>query len=349
MNISVCMIVRDEEQNLIRSLASIPKTFEVVVLDTGSSDRSVEIARSHRAHVYESSWNNNFAEARNICASYASGDYILSLDADEVLPEDCLHKLEQFINYNPNEAGSVIINNEMEDGIKHHKMIRFYPNRPEFQFVGKVHEQIFIKDGRASFKDTEIIITHYGYREEVYRTKNKVNRYLPLYLSHLQEYPDDGYMWYQLGKLYYGVENYTEAEQALYRSLQINETSALYFPVMVVMLGYVLKDTGRSRDAYHLLTQYILLYPLFPDIPFLLGLLAMDTGNIGGIETYFRQAIEIGETTKYSSVAGVGTYKAAYNLGVFYEITGNKESAKRYYKYSAEFNYKEAAFRLNEL
>ncbi|MEC0227893.1 glycosyltransferase [Paenibacillus alba] len=349
MKISVCMIVKDEEHNLPKSLSSIPKEFEVVILDTGSSDRSIEVAKKFGAYVYEFTWNDNFSEARNLCAAYATGDYILALDADEVLPEECYEKITSFIGKHQNSVGSVVINNTMDDGNKQHRMLRFYPNQPEFRFAGQVHEQIYDGSQQAEFQDIDLVITHFGYTQEAYIEKNKANRYLPIYLNHLQNNPNDGYMLYQLGKLYYGLEKYTEAEQQLYLSLKINETSALYFPVMVVMLGYVLKERGKFIDAECLLQQHEQNYPLFPDIPFLLGTLAMDTGNISNIEYYFKRALDIGETSKYSTVEGVGTFKAAYNLGVYFEITGDVGSAMHYYRFSADFDYKVAQDRLLEL
>ena len=118
---------------------------------------------------------------------------------------------------------------------------------------------------------------------------------------------------------------------------------------MVVMLGYVLKERGKFVEAERLLKQYEELYPAFPDMPFLLGLLSMDTGNVPAIEYYFKKAIDVGETTKYTSVKGVGTFKASYNLGVFYEIIGDRERAIFNYKLSAEYGYKEASNRLNIL
>jgi glycosyltransferase involved in cell wall biosynthesis len=349
MNISVCMIIKDEEQSLHRSLSSIPRDYEVIILDTGSKDRSIEIAKQFGVLVLEYKWNNDFSEARNLCASYATGQYILVLDADEELPSDCVDTILKFIQQYPDSMGTVTINNLMNDGNKHHRMIRFYPNRSMYRFVGQVHEQVQVEKQNAQFHDTQLVITHYGYNEETYDKKSKANRYLPMYLTHLQNNPYDGYMRYQLGKLYYGIEKYTEAEQQLFLSLQINEISALYFPVMVVMLGYVLKEQGKFAESVQLLKRYEELYPGFPDLPFLLGLLAMDTGKIYDIEFYFKKALEIGETTKYTSVAGVGTFKAAYNLGVYYEIVGDRELAIYNYKLSAKYNYVEAINRLNML
>lgn len=346
MRISVCMIVRDEEAVLSRSLASIPSTFETVVVDTGSVDRTVEIARSMGARVFHYEWQNDFAAARNESIRRATGDYILLLDADEELVEDVEQQIELFVREYPLAAASVVIHNLMNEEIHKHRMVRFFPNLPKYRFAGVVHEKLMLEGEPAPFEHSHIQIKHYGYERERYEQKSKKQRYLQLYHAHLEHNPDDGYMLYQLGKLYFSTGDYKQAVEVLLRCAQQNESDSLYFPVMLVMLGYALKNIGMSSDAEQLLSSYVPLYPTFPDLPFLMGLLAMDTGKLANIEQYFLLALQIGETDRYSSVAGTGSYKAAYNLGVFYEITGQLSKAEAYYRIAADQNYEPARLRL---
>src|ERR1700730_10500875 len=86
--LSVCMIVKDEEPNLARAIDSVREfAFEVIVVDTGSTDRSVDIARERGAKVAFFPWTGDFSDARNHAIGLASGDWILSLDADEAATE----------------------------------------------------------------------------------------------------------------------------------------------------------------------------------------------------------------------------------------------------------------------
>ncbi|WP_217596235.1 glycosyltransferase [Cohnella sp. GbtcB17] len=347
MKISVCLIVRNEEENLARALNSVPASYEIIVADTGSTDRTMEIARTLGAKVVSIPWSDDFASARNASAAAATGDYILALDADEQLPADTEEQIRIFVAAYPKSAGCVQIINVMGEEVSKHRMVRFYPNDGSFAFQGFVHEHVYYDGAPASFEDLPLIIAHYGYEAGEYEKKDKASRYIPLYEKHLAAHPDDGYMLYQTGKLYYGIKDWGKAEHYLRASVQCGQVDRLYYPVMLVMLGYLLKEQGRSGEAAALLKPVQQSYPSFPDLFFLLGLLAMDTGDFQGIPAYFSKALEIGETVQYTSVDGVGSYKAAYNLGVFYEVTGQRDLANRYYRYAGDLGYAPALARLN--
>lgn len=349
MNISIAMIVKNEEKNLPKALSSIPSQYEVIVLDTGSADRTKEIARSFGANVFEMEWRNHFGDARNESISRATGDYILILDADEALHPEIDAQIREAVRSAPNCAQSVVIHNITSQGLMKHRMVRFFPNKLSFCFHGNVHEMLWEGERPAPFRASGIQIFHYGYEDdEVYRSQ-KQDRYISLYESHLREHPDDGYMRYQIGKLFFTLGDFTRAFEHLHACYQLQEQGHLYFPVMLVSLGYTMKELGFAEEAYNLLQAYAVHYPSFPDLPFLLGLLAMETGDVLNIPAYYQTALNIGETDKYTSVEGVGSYKAAFNLGLFYELTGKKDEAKKYYTISSQKNFHPAAERLAKL
>ncbi|SCW58584.1 Glycosyltransferase involved in cell wall bisynthesis [Paenibacillus tianmuensis] len=350
MLVSVCMIVRDEECNIERALQSIPDSYEKIVVDTGSKDATVEIANRNGAVVKYFDWIQDYSAARNYSMSFASGQYILILDADEVLADHTEQQIREFVEVFPGKAGTVSVENWIKDEWHTHRSIRLFPNDVStFYYQGKVHETLCQQGKDVLFENTGVTIYHYGYEEELYQNGGKAQRYLDLYQQCLLENPDDGYMLYQLGKLYFSIGEKERALDALERCLAVNEQNNLYYPVMLVMLGYILKDIGQSKLAEELLEPFTNVYMDYPDIFFLLGLLAMDTGRIREIEAYFSQAIKIGETKKYSSVKGVGSFKAAYNLGVYYEVTGNREMAIKHYRQSAQHEFHPAIERLQNL
>lgn len=347
--ISVCMIVRDEEQSIPQALESIPQEYEKIIIDTGSTDRTVEACQEYGAQVFHTIWQDDFALARNTAIGYASGDYILMLDADEQCDAGLHQQVEQFCREYPDRAAAVQIHNRMDDGVRIHRMVRLFPNHPSFRYHGIVHEQLLFDGSTLEAIQSDIILAHDGYLNEVYRAKNKFDRYEKLYEQSLAKHPNDGYMLYQSAKLYFSQDLFEQAEAMIKKSMALQEEHRLYYPVMLVMYGYLLKNTGRSQDAEKLLLPYLELYRDFPDLPFLLGLLAMDTGQINRIATYFEQALAIGETSKYTSVAGVGSFKASYNLGVFYEISGNIAQAVRCYQAAALMDYGPSKERLKKI
>jgi glycosyltransferase involved in cell wall biosynthesis len=144
-SLSVCMIVRDEEGHLAGCLDSVQAIADqVVIIDTGSVDSTENIARQFGAEVYFSPWENDFAAARNVSLSYATGDWILWLDADErLMPESlpviaalCQPALRPII-YNVN------IKNLQKDGHNYSlsRSHRFFSRQPGIYFTGPIHEQ----------------------------------------------------------------------------------------------------------------------------------------------------------------------------------------------------------------
>ncbi|MWC30914.1 glycosyltransferase [Paenibacillus sp. MMS18-CY102] len=348
MNISVCLIVKDEESNIVRVLRSIPERYEVIVLDTGSLDRTPVIAAAMGAKVYHYRWNNNFSDARNQSIQYATQPHVLILDADEVLPPSAEKLIDEYLIRFSDFPAAVIIHNFQDQESTNHRMVRLFPNNSRFHYKGMVHEQLHDNDKLASFKMSEIRIDHYGYEKDEYASKGKFERYIRLYRMQLEAEPS-GYMYYQLGKLYYSNQQFGEAYNAFQRAIEFEEYQRPYFPPMLVQFGYSLKELGFVKEAIEIINPFQEEYPDFPDLPFLLGTLSMEKGDLEEMKNYFEKALLIGETNDYSTSRGSGSYKAAHNLGVYYEVMGKANVAVKYYKEAASYNYDPSLMRLKEL
>jgi len=341
------MIVKNEEAHLEEALKTVPATAELIVVDTGSTDRSKEIARSHGAQVYDYTWRNDFAAARNEALNYATRDYILVMDADERLQPDFMERVPAYLSSSSVYAVK-IANIDRQTGERSvHRMVRMFPNKARYRFQGSVHEQLYDGDKPAAFQSADLVIDHYGYQEEGY--EEKFNRYAPLYQAALAESPEDGYLHYQFGKLYYSMKQWEQACEHFSVCLDLNETNRLYFPPMLVLLAYALKEIGLVSEAVTLLQHFEAQYPDFPDLYFALAALAMEANIVGPIEPALQQALKIGETDKYTTIAGVGTYKAAYNLGLLYELTGRTKEATLCYNKSMSYGFQPAAERYKKL
>ena len=196
--LTVCMIVKDEEQFLDQCLDSIrPIAHQVVVVDTGSTDRTMDIAREHGAEVHQFEWNDNFSDARNCSLEHARGDWVLILDADETLPADSHAALtHDMAKHNQLGLRIPLQNmNETADGTCF--VPRLFRNAPGLCFVGRVHEQVYysliVRKNHWQMEASmgTATIQHFGYDPEVKADKDKVQRNLRLLERAVEEIPSE--------------------------------------------------------------------------------------------------------------------------------------------------------------
>lgn len=197
--ISFCMIVRDEEVNLERCLSSLQQVpnKEIIMVDTGSTDRTKIIAKQYQANIIDHKWNNDFSDARNIAMEYARGDWVLILDADEELAPNSYENLKSDI-MQPNIIGYRLPLENVGSPLNGLNYVpRLFRNAPGLYFIGKIHETIYasllvageqwnMKQGIGCTK-----ILHHGYQPEQIINKDKIKRNLALYEDALTELPDE--------------------------------------------------------------------------------------------------------------------------------------------------------------
>lgn len=183
-SLSVCIIAKNEKRHITKAIKSVKKVAdEIIVLDTGSTDGTPELAIKEGADVYFSSWENSFGKARNEVKKYASKDWILMLDADEVLSEESVDKLRDLLPqldknkfYCPKILN--ILDKMAEKEIIEHYLERLIPNDENIIYQRDIHEMPVKVDG--SKIETEIIpyiqILHYGYQNKEFTEKNKTIR-----------------------------------------------------------------------------------------------------------------------------------------------------------------------------
>lgn len=169
---SLCMIVKNEAENLAPCINSVkPVMDEIIVVDTGSTDNTKEIAERLGAKVFDFPWCDDFSAARNESIRYATGNYILWLDGDDRVDESEVKKiglLKKRVPFKRNEAYYVIVNNQSPiDGESRYYQMRIFPRVKGVLFEGRVHEQVFHNLGRMGIKlvRTDIVIRHTGYHD----------------------------------------------------------------------------------------------------------------------------------------------------------------------------------------
>ena len=205
--VSLCMIARDEERFLAQCLESVASIVdEIIIVDTGSKDRTVEIAESFGARVVRFEWCDDFAAARNVALEAASGDWILSLDADEALRVSDREAVRSAVR-DPGVAGYHLhfYNHHTSAKTAGVIMVRLFRKLPGIVWENRIHEQITTSLVRAGSKQglqlsiCDATVDHYGYLDEVMDSRDKTERNDRIFKSHLVERPDDIYMLYKYG------------------------------------------------------------------------------------------------------------------------------------------------------
>ncbi len=206
--LSVCMIVKNEERFIKGCLDSIQAVADqIVVVDTGSSDRTADIARSFGAEIYHHAWSDDFAAARNASIQYASGDWILWLDADERLMSASVTPLKRALRQESKAVAYIVnINNHMRSGNyrKISSAHRLFTNVKGIRFDGRIHEQIADSISRLHGEErpSDIWLEHLGYGLEEEAQKRKNSRNERLLLRMVSENPDYGYGHFTLAQHY---------------------------------------------------------------------------------------------------------------------------------------------------
>jgi glycosyltransferase involved in cell wall biosynthesis/Tfp pilus assembly protein PilF len=224
-NLSVCLIVKNEEKFLAQCLQSIcGLAQQIVVVDTGSTDRTVEIAKESGAEIHSFAWNDNFADARNAALEHATGDWVLMLDADEELPAEQHSRLLADMKKSAALALRLPLLNRGNEASGQNFVPRLFRNAPGIFYAGRIHEQIFptlVPHGKSwgleiGFGTAELL--HHGYTKEMLRDRNKIERNLNLLRQAVEENPNDANLMMNFGlelvrseNLAGGIEKYREA------------------------------------------------------------------------------------------------------------------------------------------
>jgi tetratricopeptide (TPR) repeat protein len=204
--LSVCLIVKNEEKFIGQCLKSIRElAAQIVVVDTGSTDRTVEIAKEHGAEVHSFAWCDDFSAARNAALEHAAGDWVLMLDADEELSAAGREKLKAAMNDSAVMAWRLPIVDVGREADGCSYVPRFYRNAPGLFYIGRVHEQVFssIEVRRAEWglenRLSDAMLIHHGYTAELTQDRNKVERNLKLLERAVEEMPDEPHLLMNLG------------------------------------------------------------------------------------------------------------------------------------------------------
>jgi glycosyltransferase involved in cell wall biosynthesis len=205
--ISLCMIARNEERFLEGCLARVQSVVdEIILVDTGSTDGTIEIAKRFGAKVLHSPWKEDFATPRNLALEAASGDWILILDADELVEEESVPLLRKMALNNRACGYHIHFINDYEKGRTHGlTMVRMFRKLEGIHYQYRIHEQVIPSLMKAAeplhlgLHPCEVKVIHFGYSAELIRDRSKMERNERIFKEEIEKNPNDSYILYKYG------------------------------------------------------------------------------------------------------------------------------------------------------
>jgi tetratricopeptide (TPR) repeat protein len=265
--ISAALIVRDEEHHLtdcLRSIAGIVD--EIVVVDTGSIDRTRELALAEGAQVLNEPWRDDFAHARNVALDHCRGSWILYIDADERVRDVSAATLRAELDQHGLVGAEVMFHATTR--LTAYPELRLFRNDPRIRFKGIIHETIWpevldvIAEDGGGIGRSSVVIDHIGYEGS---QDHKYERDLPLLQKALSTNPDHVFCWFHLGLTQMGLHNRTEARDAWRSGMQAASRREVRRPadaLPYIALAQDLLDSGEDADDP--LNQGLALFPSDP-------------------------------------------------------------------------------------
>jgi len=259
--ISLCMITKDEQEFLEQCINSVKSAVdEIIVVDTGSTDKTKEIAKKLGAKVFDFEFNDDFSEAKNFCISKASHEYILSLDADEAVSEEDAARIKEIIKENA-DGFKFKIRNYFKAGIKtpaalndsyeesknyagwhEAELIRLFKNKKDIYFTNIIHESVAdsIRKLNGKIKPADIVIHHFGFAVKQ-RSENKTKKYIQMQEKQIKLTPNNPKPYYELGAIYLGQDNCEKAVELFEKARQLLKEDDI-----LLIHKYLYHDLGRA-------------------------------------------------------------------------------------------------------
>ncbi|MFD3157158.1 glycosyltransferase [Haloimpatiens sp. FM7330] len=323
--ISVCMIVKDEEENLPRCLESIKDLVdEMIIVDTGSKDRTVEIAKNYGAKVYYFKWCNDFSAARNESLKYATKDWILIMDGDDEFCSEDKGKFKELVtNLKDNtlyyfETLSYIGSIKKSFNMGSNLNPRLFKNNYGYYYEGEIHNQLKNLN-HINAKTEDIRIYHYGYLQKNVIKKDKRNRNIKILKELIKKEPQNKFHYFNLGNEYCAIKQHEKALECFYEVCKEFNPKRAYSPKLilrVVMMNYMLK---RFDEALKFINIGISYYPKFTDLYYYRGVI-YDMQNKPTLSIRaFEKCVEMGEAPpNLKNICGVEGFLAYDSLSKVY-------------------------------
>ncbi|HTA39440.1 MAG TPA: glycosyltransferase [Candidatus Acidoferrales bacterium] len=342
--ISLCMIVKNEERFLAQCLRSVQDVVdEMIVVDTGSTDRTIEIAKSFGATVFEREWRNDFGWARNQALEAATRRWLLVLDADEELMTASKPSLAALKNV-PSwlTAVWVRIYNRSDDyvgtGDMSHALVRIFPNHESIRYRGLIHEFPTVNGdpnglGAAS---SPIGVIHHGYVKEIVHERGKGARNLAIVKAAADREPTDPYNWFNVGATAFLLGDFETARDALEKMLDLlGEERRGYLPNGLAILAETYCDKlADPIKGEEIARRGLEISPHYANSHFQLGKALIAQKRFDEGREAYLAAIDDGKYAAQQFVVDDQVYiwKAHSEIGSSYVMQGDEAKAVEWFE-----------------
>ncbi len=330
--LSLCMIVKNEEKSLPISLKSVEGIAdELIIVDTGSTDKTEEVAKEHGANVYKKKWRNDFSEVRNFAIEKAKGKWILILDADESILEGDAEKIKGLL-HNPINEGYLFYIHSRYGNLSSSaptQALRLFRNRKEYRYKNRVFERIpdekltHVADGLVS------IIHHPNQERRIQMQRLKIR----MLEEEIVQSPSDPYLHYVYGIELLNAGQMAESIAPLRTALKNASLMQVFTPHLYKCLVWSLIHTRKIEDALEVIIQGIKDFPQFTDLVFFRGQCHQQARKYSEAIKDFELCLKMKPAPmSFVPDEGITTYKAYFSLGQVHEALQNHEIALEQYE-----------------
>lgn len=344
--ISVCIIGKNEEKHIEKCLEPLTHyPFEIIYVDTGSTDRTKELAAKYTEKIYDFEWIGDFSAARNFSLSKASHNYVLVLDCDEYLTELDLDGLYAAIEANPKRSVGQLLRKSYSDAkfskdYALERIDRLFHKR-NYHYIYLIHEQVAdIRTDSTDYNryDIPVIVDHVGYVGTADEKRIKAERNNALLFKEIERDPTEPYFYFQIAQSYNLIDDFENA-YVYYRKafdLPLNLDN-LWVHVMANNFINVMVQTGRAAEALALYTPVYENYAGSQSFLCSMGALYLNQEPPQPLKAMmeFVKALQCTPASEAEDYSGM----ALFSMGFANELLGNLPAAASFYEKSAKKGY----------
>ena len=349
--ISLCMIVKNEADQLPRCLTSVAGLCdEIILVDTGSTDETVSIAKDFGAKIFTFEWRNDFAAARNFSLKQAAGEWILVLDADEELAPGSRATIREVVR-EPGMEGYfwrlICLDHPDEKTLGSiYPAFRMFRNRPQYRYTGRVHEYILSlilqNNPSAAIGFLPVTLYHYGYLPEIRKAKHKAGRNLILLQQTLQEEGLSTPLCYYMANEYL-INGDFQAALEYYRQAISLDPDGQYLqlsPSIYRSLLNCLIIMGQWDEIPAAAAQGLKRYPDYTDLYFQSGFAWLQLGQTAKAFQNQTTCLKLGEISNpnLTTTTGVGSFLAWREIGKIYAFLSHYRTALKIFQENIRIN-----------